>query len=68
MGKLMKLETWRKKQFAPEDIPARSTVLKWLANGDLAGKRIGGSWYIDVETESKTTGDDLVDRVLQAAE
>lgn len=66
MGKLMKLETWRKKRFVPEDIPARTTVIKWIADGDLVAKRIGRTWYIDEEAERKTTGDELVDRVLQA--
>lgn len=68
MGKLMKLETWRKKRFSEEDVPTRNTVLAWIAKGQVPAKRYGRQWYIDVEVEQNTTGDDLVDSVLQAAD
>jgi len=64
-GRLMRIDTWRKTRFVPEDIPARTTVMRWIAKGEVPAKQIGRQWYIDVEEEQKSTGDELVDQVLR---
>lgn len=66
MKKLMPLEEWRTKRFTTP--PSSATVRRWVKNGDVPGaKKIGGSWYIDVELENISTGDELVDQVLRAS-
>lgn len=63
LPKLMPLEEWRTTRFTTP--PAPATVRRWATNGEIPGaKKIGGTWYIEVETESLSTGDALADRVL----
>jgi len=45
-------------------MPSPSTIRRWIDNGDLEGKIIGGNYYVLVQ---ETTGDPLVDSVLQAS-
>ena len=65
MAKLMSLEEWRTTRFVTP--PSKVSVRRWANNGTLPGaKKIGGSWFVDIEVEKKSTGDDLVDNVLRA--
>lgn len=62
--KLMPLEEWRQTRFTTP--PSPNTVRRWAINGDIPGiRKIGGSWYVAIEEEAMTTGDDLVDQVLR---
>ena len=62
--KLMPLEEWRTTRFTTP--PSKPTVRRWANEGSLPGaKKIGGSWFVDLEEEAMTTGDDLVDQVLR---
>lgn len=66
MKKLMPLEEWREKRFTTP--PSMQTVRRWANNGDIPGaKKLGGSWFIDIDVEENTTGNDLVDQVLRAS-
>ncbi|UYG08396.1 excisionase [Halomonas sp. M4R1S46] len=62
-GKLMSLEEWRKARFAGEP-PAMSTIRKWCREGHVPSKKIGGSWFIDLDAEARQTGNPLADAVL----
>jgi hypothetical protein len=62
---LLTAKAWSEKYFAAESRPADITVLRWLRNGDLPGKKVGGTWYVD-EHAWLAEGDDLVQRVLAA--
>lgn len=62
---LMSLSEWREKRFVGKP-PSTSTVHRWIKNGDLPAKRIGGMWFVIISEEQNTTGDSLVDAVLQA--
>ncbi len=44
--------------------PHVNTVRRWIASGELPGRKIGGSYFVDVEREQTTTGDSVVDRIL----
>lgn len=66
MKKLMPLEEWRVERFTTP--PSTQTVRRWAQNGDIPGaKKIGGSWYVDIDAEQLSTGNDLVDHVLRAS-
>jgi hypothetical protein len=56
---------WTAKYFAQGSAPAEITVLRWLRAGKLAGRKQGGTWYVD-EDAWLAGDDDLVQRVLRA--
>lgn len=63
--KLMTTHDWAEKYFAEESKPADLTVRRWLKDGKVPGRKVGGTWYID-EHAWLAGGDDLVQRVLEA--
>lgn len=44
--------------------PHPSSVRRWIENGDLPGKKIGGRYYVEIDIEAVSTGNEIVDRVL----
>lgn len=63
--KLIKPQPWAEKYFAEESRPAEITVLRWLRDGKIPGKKVGGTWYVD-EHAWLADGDPLVQQVLDA--
>lgn len=66
MGHLVKLSTFRKVEFQEGEAPTLKTLRKLIDEGELAGKRIGAQYYVDLKQFHKT-GNDLVDNVLAAS-
>lgn len=58
-------KAWVEKYFAEESKPAEITVLRWLRNEDIPGRKCGGTWYVD-EHAWLAGGDELMQRVLEA--
>lgn len=58
----MKLSQYRRKYFAEGSRPALNTIKKWIDNGELHGKTIGGMYYVD--PEAVEPANDLVLKVL----
>ncbi len=46
--------------------PHPASVRRWIDRGDIPGKRIGGRYYVEIDGESASTGNDLADKVLSA--
>lgn len=66
MAKLMLLIEWRERNFI-EPRPSLRTFQKWCSEGEIPGaKKIGNLWFVDIEINEKTTGNPLVDRVLNS--
>ncbi|WP_396623044.1 DNA-binding protein [Marinobacter sp. W-8] len=66
MAKLKPLEKWREETFE-EPGPSMRVVYKWANEGHIPGARkIGGLWFVDPDKSKQTTGNPLVDKVLQA--
>lgn len=66
MAKLVPLEEWRKSTFA-EPRPSIRTCQKWAKEGHLPGARkFGALWFVDEKSVQTSTGNPLVDQVLQA--
>lgn len=63
--KLIKPQPWAEKYFAEESRPAEITVLRWLREGKIPGRKVGGTWYVD-EHAWLADGDPLVQQVLDA--
>ncbi len=61
--KLITIDNWRNKEFDQGSAPAELTVRRWLRDEKLPGKKIGGTWYIDLH-KWQADGNDLVESVL----
>ncbi|MDW6004702.1 hypothetical protein [Vibrio mangrovi] len=62
---LMKLSKWREARFPEGQAPDVRTCRREIDLGTLPGKRIGRTYYVDVEKEKQVTGDILLDELLQ---
>lgn len=68
MGSRMRLMTptaWVDRYFNEDSRPPEPTLRRWMQNGAVPAKKIGGSWFID-EHEWLADGDALVEHVLRA--
>lgn len=63
--KLMTPHAWSERHFAAGSEPAETTLRRWMQEGIVPSKKIGGSWFIDDDAWT-STDDELVQRVLQA--
>lgn len=63
--KLMTPRAWAEKYFAEGSRPPEPTLRRWMQNGSVPARKIGGSWFID-EHAWLAEGDDLVLRILNA--
>ena len=48
---LMSITEYREKCFSEGSAPCKKTVLKWIRDGDIYAKKIGGKFYIDPDKE-----------------
>ncbi|MGH8075608.1 MAG: hypothetical protein ACREO4_16280 [Lysobacter sp.] len=66
--KLLTPPAWLDKYFATESRPAEVTALRWLRAGKVAGRKVGGKWFVDEHAWLAANDDpaeaDLVQRVL----
>lgn len=47
-----------------------NTVIDWINDPEVSsvvGKKLGRCWYIDLDRFENTTGNELADRILEAA-
>lgn len=68
--RLIAAPAWADKYFAPESRPAEITLLRWLREAKIPGKKVGGKWYVDEDAwladgvAGLSEVDALVQRVL----
>ena len=64
--KLIELSEYINTYYVGNKRPSRRSLKRLINLGRLPGKRLGNSYYIDIEKEKlrSTTGNPLVDRVL----
>jgi len=66
-GSLVSPREWIAMRFTrAQKKPHPSSVRRWVESGDLPGKKIGGRWYVDIDAEAISTGNELADKVLRA--
>lgn len=61
-------QEWLERRFG--DSPGRPdpvSVRRWISAGHLPGKKIGARYYVEIDAEVGSTGNDLADRVLRAS-
>ena len=66
--KLLTPPAWLEKYFAAESRPAEVTAMRWLRAGKVAGRKVGGKWFVDehawLAANDDSDQEDLVRRVL----
>lgn len=62
---LITANLWVQKYFDEDSRPAEITLMRWLRQGKIPARKVGGSWFVD-EHEWLAQGDDLVQKVLDA--
>lgn len=60
----MKISQYRQEHFVEGSRPALNTLKKWIDNGDLEGKVIGGNYYVFVGEVKSESVNDLVEKAL----
>jgi hypothetical protein len=63
--KLMNLDEYLDTRYTKLSRPSKKTLIKLINHGEIPGKKRGRFYYIDVEAESRKTGNPLVDHVLE---
>ncbi len=66
MKKLMKISTFRAQYFAAGEAPTEATIKKLIAEGEIAGQKIGSRYYVDAQ-KFELTDNELVNQVLLAS-
>jgi len=61
---LMRVSEYREDKFTPNSRPSITTIKKWIQNGDIAGRIIGGNYYVD--TDKVVPVNNLVNKVLDS--
>ena len=62
MKRKIKISTYIQTEFEAGNAPAPTTVRRWLAEGHIAGQKIGGIWF--VFHEQQETKNELIERIL----
>jgi hypothetical protein len=62
---LMTPQQWAEKYFDDASRPSEVTLRRWLNDGKVPGRKVGGTWYVD-EHAWIANGNELVQRVLDA--
>ena len=61
--RLSTIEKFQKRYFEAGSEPCARTVRRGIERGDIPGRKIGGTWYVDLHL-FEATDDPLVARVL----
>lgn len=60
-------QEWIERRFGEaKKKPHASSVRRWIESGDIPGKKIGGRYYVELDAEESSTGNELADRILRA--
>lgn len=62
---LMTLKAFKARYFTPSSAPSDVTIKRWIEEGEIAGRKLGGKYFIDAH-KFELTGNKLVDQVLSA--
>lgn len=65
--RLATIEQFRQDCFAEGSAPDPRTVRRWIDDGVIDGKRVGSTYYVDLDSFALKTGNVLADRVLNDA-
>lgn len=60
----LKISQYIQREFAPGSEPDRRTIIAMIQRGELAGRKIGGQWF--VEEQQSSTGNEIADSILRS--
>lgn len=63
---LIEAHKWADKTFDPDSRPSEITLMRWMRDGKIPARKVGGKWYVD-EHAWLAGDDELVRRVLDEA-
>lgn len=63
--KLMSVKEYQESRYTASSRPSERQIIKLIREGELPGVRQGKFYYVDIDRESKLTGNNLVDHILQ---
>lgn len=62
--RFMTPQQWAEKYFDEGNRPSVASLRRWLSDGKIPGRKVGGTWYVD-EHAWLADDDELVLRVLK---
>ena len=66
VNKLIKLAKYREERFVEGSRPSVSTLRRWIENGKLPGKKIGGQTYVEISEEMlEPTNNELANKIIK---
>lgn len=63
--KLMNIDEYLEARYTRCSRPNKRTLIRWINEGQVPGKKQGKFYYIDIDAEERKTGNPLVDKVLE---
>lgn len=61
---LMTITVFQNKCFDKDSRPCKKTIMKWIRDGEIYAKKIGGMYYIDPDKEEFTPVNSLVTKAI----
>lgn len=58
------IEQFRLRTFEAQSVPHPNTIIRWIRSGKLAGRQLGGRWYVD-SVAFAAGGDPLLEKILR---
>lgn len=62
--KFITVEEYIEFRYSKKSPPSKRSIIRLIHLGELPAKKVGKIYYVDIEAESRKTGNPLVDRVL----
>ncbi|MEW8027565.1 MAG: hypothetical protein AB2809_12840 [Candidatus Thiodiazotropha sp.] len=60
VGKFLTVSDYKKLRFGRRKKPSERSIRRWIAEGKLPGKKIGGRYFVDMEAEKKLLESDEI--------
>ena len=62
--KFITVEEYIGLRYTEKSPPSKRSIIRLIRLGELPAKKVGRIFYVDIEAETRKTGNPLVDRVL----
>lgn len=60
VGKFLTVSDYKKLRFGRRKKPSERSIRRWIAEGKLPGKKIGGRYFVDMEAEKRLLESDEI--------
>ena len=66
--KLMSVKEYQQTQFTKDSQPRIRQIIRWINAGFIRGRKCGRQYFVNIEVDSKLTGNPMLDKVLTQTE